>query len=157
LVFRGPRAGVEAARARLVDDSHLQIVLDSHLTRQPDVLRKPRLQRESVALKLAHLARVACKNFDAAGRTLRVPAAAVQYVNASVLNREHELSARPRLKLADTICGLRLDPRHARNPPAVWKESRRVNAFGLRVKKTETAAARAAPSATTVLSQWPRL
>ena len=68
LLLRRPRAGVEAAHARLVDDADVEVVGDVHLARQAHVLGQPGLRREAVALGLPHLAGVAAQNLNAAGR-----------------------------------------------------------------------------------------
>src|SRR5688500_10259285 len=119
LVFGRAWAGVEAADAGLAEDAHAQRVLHAHLTREADVLGEPRLGREAVALGLLHLSGVAAQHLDAARRALRVPAAAVQDVNARVLDGEHELAPRPGLELLLPRRGLRCDLWHLRKAPVV--------------------------------------
>jgi hypothetical protein len=76
----------------LIDDSHLEVVLDAHLARETDVFCKPCLHCEAVALGFAYFARVARENFHAAGRAFGVAATAMQYIYASVFDGEDEFA-----------------------------------------------------------------
>jgi len=65
--------------------------MDAYLTRQPNVISEVGFHRQTVALKLAHLARVASENFNPAGSATRVATAAVKNVDASILDDEYQL------------------------------------------------------------------
>jgi hypothetical protein len=112
----------------LIDDANLQIVADPHLARETHVLPEARLHRQTITLKLADFSGVARQHFDAARSTFRITAAAVQYVNAGVLNREHELASLFGVKSDGACGGLRLNP---------WHESpSRKICFGMESEKT---------------------
>jgi hypothetical protein len=67
---------------------------------------------QSIALELAHLARIAGENFDTAGGAASVPATAMQNVDSPVLEDEYQLLSFGRLNGLSAGCSYGFDIRH---------------------------------------------
>jgi len=81
--------GVHSPHARLIYHSHFQVVVHSNLTRQTDVVRKVSFHGQAIPFEFAHLARIAVRNLDPAGRATSIAATAVKNVDSGVLDDEY--------------------------------------------------------------------
>jgi hypothetical protein len=93
LLVEWPWPGVHSARAHLINYAEFQIIGDSNLTRQPNVIRQLRFHSEPVAFEFAHLSRITCLDLDAAGCATCVSTTAVKNINTSILDGQYELLA----------------------------------------------------------------
>ncbi len=91
LILSGPRAGIHATGADLIDDTYFEVVYHAHLARQSHIFRETDLTRQSVALEGANFSGIAGQYLYATSCTLRQTAAAVKYINPGVLKGKREL------------------------------------------------------------------
>jgi hypothetical protein len=93
LLVKRSRPGVNAAHARLIDDTHLKIVHHAYLTGEADILGQFCFHRQAIALGLTNFAGVAREHFDAAGCAFGVAAATMKDVYPGVFDCQHELTS----------------------------------------------------------------
>jgi hypothetical protein len=90
LLIKRARAGIHSSHADLIDDANLQVAINAVLTGEPHVVGKFGLHRQTIALKLAHWAKVSFENLDTAGGATGIAAAAVKNIDASVFENQHQ-------------------------------------------------------------------
>ena len=69
------RARIQATHARLIDNLHLQIALNSDLAGKASVGCELSFDGETISFEFAHFTWVSLENFNPAGRAARVAAA----------------------------------------------------------------------------------
>ena len=111
LIYR-TGAGVHAACADLIDNADLQIAVDANLARESNVRRELGFNSEPIAFEIAHFARLALKDLDAASSATRIATATVKNVDTSIFQRQDEFLPGRRFGFDETSGGFSLDFRH---------------------------------------------
>jgi hypothetical protein len=94
VLVRRSRTGIHALYADLIDHAYVQVAVDPVLAGKSCVGAQIFLGREHHFFRLAHFRQFALDNFDTASGAPRIPAAAVQYIDAVVFKAKDKLAAR---------------------------------------------------------------
>jgi hypothetical protein len=86
--------------------------MNMNLTGEAYVVIEISFHGQSIALELAHLARIAGENFDTAGGAASVAATAMQNIDSCVLEDEYELLSFGRIYGLSASCSYGFDVRH---------------------------------------------
>jgi hypothetical protein len=96
----------------LIDHANFQITINTNLARQAHVVGQLGFHRQTVALELAHLTRVSLKNLNAASGATGITAAAVENINAGVLDDQDKFFSLGRLDGLSAGCSFSYDRGH---------------------------------------------